>query len=121
MQLPHREDGDATSANGSGKDDSSQESAEEKEDVRESVAGVVQALTELASVQTPASVWLPSKHLTVQLSGKASAPFPEQNPNWQWTATGSTLGGRTFVSTLLCSALPRHRRASPHLSRSWMA
>lgn len=76
MQLPHSEDGDGASANGAGEDYSSRESAEEKEDVRESVAGVVQALTELASVQTPASVWLPSKHLTVQLSGKAGTPFP---------------------------------------------
>lgn len=34
------------------------------------VQSVVQALTELVSVQTPASVWLPNKHLTFQHSGK---------------------------------------------------
>ena len=71
VQIPgisgDEEDGALT--NGSGKDDG-KSLEEKKEDVSESVAGVVQALTELASVQTPASVWLPSKHLTVQLSGK---------------------------------------------------
>ena len=34
------------------------------EELTASVAGVVQAFTELVSVQTPASVWLPSKRLT---------------------------------------------------------
>ena len=68
LQVPNRyKDGSGTS-NGSGKEVS--DSQADLENVGESVAGVVQALTELASVQTPASVWLPSKHLTVQLSGK---------------------------------------------------
>ena len=58
--------------NGSGKEVS--DSQADLEDVGESVVGVVQALTELASVQTPASVWLPSKHLTIQLSGKVNRP-----------------------------------------------
>ena len=77
MQIPQPEkEGNGASGNGSGNQLQAkvQGTQEEQEDVRESVAGVVQALTELASVQTPASVWLPSKHLTVQLSGKGSRP-----------------------------------------------
>ena len=35
-----------------------------------SVAAVVETLTELASLQTPASVWLPNKRLTMQATGK---------------------------------------------------
>lgn len=74
MQIPCTTgDGeDGAVANGAGKD-GSESMEEQKEAVGESVAGVVQALTELASAQTPASVWLPSKHLTVQLSGKVTA------------------------------------------------
>ncbi len=76
MQIPlmGSDDEDISPSNGASimesgaDDDASME--EKKEAVGESVAGVVQALTELASAQTPASVWLPSKHLTVQLSGK---------------------------------------------------
>ena len=76
MQIPRGtgDEEDGISPNGAGKDDS--ESMEEKKEaVGESVAGVVQALTELASAQTPASVWLPSKHLTLQLSGKVTASW----------------------------------------------
>ena len=71
MQIPlgRGDEDDGALTNGYGMDDS-KSLEEKKEDVSERVAGVVQALTELASVQTPASVWLPSKHLTVQLSGK---------------------------------------------------
>ncbi|CAK0785418.1 hypothetical protein CVIRNUC_008627 [Coccomyxa viridis] len=74
-QIPQQDtEGNGASGNGSGNQLQAkvQGTQEEQEDVRESVAGVVQALTELASVQTPASVWLPSKHLTVQLSGKGA-------------------------------------------------
>ena len=35
-----------------------------------SVAAVVETLTELANLQTPASVWLPNKRLTMQATGK---------------------------------------------------
>ena len=35
-----------------------------------SVAAVMETLTELVSLQTPASVWLPNKRLTVQATGK---------------------------------------------------
>ncbi len=79
MQIPTlgSDDEDVAPFNGasimeSGADDDAS-IEEKKEAVGESVAGVVQALTELASAQTPASVWLPSKHLTVQLSGKVHA------------------------------------------------
>ena len=79
MQIPTlgSNDEDVAPSNGasimeSGADDDAS-IEEKKEAVGESVAGVVQALTELASAQTPASVWLPSKHLTVQLSGKVHA------------------------------------------------
>ena len=77
MQISQQgKEGTGASGNGSGRDLQAkvQGTQEEQDDVRESVAGVVQALTELASVQTPASVWLPSKHLTVQLSGKVGCP-----------------------------------------------
>ena len=77
VQIPQQDtEGNGASGNGSGNQLQAkvQGTQEEQEDVRESVAGVVQALTELASVQTPASVWLPSKHLTVQLSGKVGCP-----------------------------------------------
>ena len=72
--LQQDKDSNGASGNGSSKQLQAkvEGTQEEKEDVGKSVAGVVQALTELASVQTPASVWLPSKHLTVQLSGKVS-------------------------------------------------
>ena len=68
VQMSNRYKDGSGASNGSGKDVS--DSQADLENVGESVAGVVQALGELASVQTPASVWLPSKHLTVQLSGK---------------------------------------------------
>ena len=70
-----------------GSDEESPESSkdEEKPNVKASVAGVVEALTELVSVQTPASVWLPNKRLTMQSSGKvlshpfnATCPFKKQ-------------------------------------------
>ena len=73
MQIPQQDkEGGGAAGNGSGQELEAKVQGTQagQEDVRESVAGVVQALTELASVQTPASVWLPSKHLTVQLSGK---------------------------------------------------
>lgn len=77
MQMPDRgQDGSGGSSSSSGsaarrnKQDSDEGQEGAGDDVRESVADVVQALTELASLQTPASVWLPSKALTVQLSGK---------------------------------------------------
>jgi len=73
VQMSNRYKDGSGSSNGSGKEVS--DSQADLENVGESVAGVVQALTELASVQTPASVWLPSKHLTVQLSGKVQHPL----------------------------------------------
>lgn len=60
-------------AGGADKDEGGGKAEEEEggaKDVKASVANVVQALTELVSVQTPASVWLPNKHLTLQHSGK---------------------------------------------------
>jgi len=73
VQMSNRYKDGSGASNGSGKDVS--DSQADLENVGESVAGVVQALTELASVQTPASVWLPSKHLTIQLSGKVKHPL----------------------------------------------
>ena len=90
MQIPQPDkEGNGASGNGSGNQLQAkvQGTQEEQEDVRESVAGVVQALTELASAQTPASVWLPSKHLTVQLSGKVGRPRL-----LTWQSQGATPG-----------------------------
>lgn len=68
-----RAPGGADKGEGGGK--AEEEEAGGAKDVKASVAGVVQALTELVSVQTPASVWLPNKHLTLQHSGKVPMFF----------------------------------------------
>jgi len=65
-----QENGAANEVMGSESGSEEEGTSEEEPDVKASVAGVVQALTELVSVQTPASVWLPNKHLTLQHSGK---------------------------------------------------
>lgn len=65
-----QENGVANEGGGSESGSEEESASEEEPDVKASVAGVVQALTELVSVQTPASVWLPNKHLTLQHSGK---------------------------------------------------
>ncbi len=81
--MPSKSDGGEARENGAAgsgadKDEGGGKAEEEAEggakDVKASVAGVVQALTELVSVQTPASVWLPNKHLTLQHSGKVWPP-----------------------------------------------
>ncbi|EIE27753.1 hypothetical protein COCSUDRAFT_55736 [Coccomyxa subellipsoidea C-169] len=55
---------------GSGKEKEEEGTLEEE---ATDVQSVVAALTELVSVQTPASVWLPNKHLSMQHSGKGGA------------------------------------------------
>ncbi len=58
---------------GSGKEKEEEGTAEEE---ATDVQSVVAALTELVSVQTPASVWLPNKHLSMQHSGKVRCSLP---------------------------------------------
>jgi hypothetical protein len=60
------------------------------------VQSVVQALTELVSVQTPASVWLPNKHLTFQHSGKVR-PHCKSLHQIHGTVSSSFLPQRTLV------------------------
>jgi hypothetical protein len=70
-------DGAASGGNGAhGQEESRDEEGTQDTDVKASVAGVVEALTELVSVQTPASVWLPNKRLTMQYSGKVPGASP---------------------------------------------
>ena len=114
MQIPQQDkEGSGASGNGSGKELQAkvQGSQEEQDDVSQSVAGVVQALTELASVQTPASVWLPSKHLTVQLSGKVSrlrssdmAESGVMTQVWQCLAPRSELADNSYTPESLQQA-----------------
>lgn len=66
--------GDVSEAAG---EDTSAEGAEEaagrggaSPEVTSSLEGVVETLTELVSLQTPASVWLPNKRLSLQATGK---------------------------------------------------
>jgi hypothetical protein len=42
-------------------------------EVTSSLEGVVETLTELVSLQTPASVWLPNKRLSLQATGKVKS------------------------------------------------
>ncbi|CAL8463710.1 g3244 [Coccomyxa elongata] len=74
-------------------------------DVKASVAGVVQALTELVSVQTPASVWLPNKHLTLQHSGKGSTTSVQ---TLEVGPARLTVSSRLFRHLRTLVALPGH-------------
>ncbi|KAK9917305.1 hypothetical protein WJX75_002985 [Coccomyxa subellipsoidea] len=68
------------------------------------VQSVVQALTELVSVQTPASVWLPNKHLTFQHSGKGGALSQSVSIG----AARLTVSSRLFRHLRTLVSLPSH-------------
>ena len=124
MQIPQPDkEGNGASGNGSGRDlqAKGQGTQEEQEDVRESVAGVVQALTELASVQTPASVWLPSKHLTVQLSGKVGRVWDltwlsqgaRRAPSNVWRRAQSLQAAVEVIRRRVCTRRVTHSSQQP--------
>lgn len=84
MQVPSSRDGES-SANGAledvasagGEDTSGEGAGTSREggavpEVTSSLEGVVETLTELVSLQTPASVWLPNKRLSLQATGKVT-------------------------------------------------